>query len=453
MNPTEARAIGSRKSQSEDAGFPIEGYVERQVRDEVDLFELLQSIWQGRLKVTLVVFLFVALGAAYAFTAKEWFETDFNISANKVDALFDINNSELINISPEAALKEVRRKLNSAENFKDFYLQSTMAQNLLVPLGNISKVQYAYAVFNSQIYEEVKKVKKDDVRSSYLNFEYKFIYPKGVEGGELLSAYLYWSEEVVQHELLDTFKANRDNQLALNQRKMQKMLSDSERDVEVAIIRSAESYKYDRIILQDQLKALKVQLFKKNQQRISLLGENISIAKRLGFKKPTTPSDVKEVKNSKLVSSAGVEIINSEYSGLDKLPMYYRGYESLEAEKLELDKRQKDTYPSSAIIDMEKKLALLDKDRDLEKLQNREKPGAFLDEYIALEKRNDYLNTLKIKVKGVELFSLNSKPMVNKGAIKPKKLLILVLSALVGLVLGTLFVLIQASAKRRKNEL
>ncbi len=453
MNSPEARAVESRKHQSEGARFPIDSYVERLTRDEIDLIALLETIWQGRLKIALVVFLFVALGTLYSFTATEWFETDFNIAGTKVDELFDINNSELIKITPEKALNEVRKKLNSVENFKDFYLQSTVAQKLLVSPKNISKVQFAYAVFNGQIDEVVKKVKKEDVTSFDLNLEYKFIYPKGVEGSELLSAYLYWSEGAVKRELRDAFNANRDNQLLLNQHEMLKMLSDSERDLEVATIRSAESYKYRRIALQDQLKALKVQLFKKNQQRILVLNENISIAKRLGFKKPTTPSDVKEVKNSKPVSGAGVEIINSEYSGLDKLPMYYRGYESLEAEKLELDKRQKDTYPSSAIIDMEKKLALLERDRDLEKLQNREKPEVFLDGYVALEKRNSYLSALQIKVEGVELFSLNSKPMGGQGSIKPKKIIVLVLSAFAGLMLGCLIVLIQNAVGNRKMSL
>jgi len=150
------------------------------------------------------------------------------------------------------------------------------------------------------------------------------------------------------------------------------------------------------------------------------------------------------------VSSSGVEIINSEYSGLDKLPMYYRGYESLEAEKIELNNRKKDKFPSAAIVDMEKQLALLEKDREIEKLLSRENPHAFIKEYVALEKRNAHLNTLEINVDSVELYELDAKPMAGQRSIKPKKKLILVLAAFVGLMMGTLLVLIQGASRKRK---
>ncbi|MEH6345941.1 MAG: Wzz/FepE/Etk N-terminal domain-containing protein [Bermanella sp.] len=453
MNPTEARAIESRERQSEDARFPVGGYVERQVSDEIDLFELLQSIWQGRLKIALITLLSLVLGVAYVYTATEWFESNFKISAAKAEALFDINNSELVKVAPDKALQEVRKKLLSAENFKNFYLYSSMAQELLLPLESISKEQYAYAVFTGQIKEVLAKVKKGEEEAVDAFTELNFIYPEGVEGGSLLSAYLLWSDEQVKKDLLNSFNNHRDNQLLLNQRKMKRMLDDYERDTEITVIRSTESYKYKRIVLQDQLKALKIQLIKKNQQKILLLNENIAISKRLGYQKPTSPTDVKEVRDSHVVNGAGVEINNGGYSWLDKLPMYYRGFESLEAEKIELNKRQQERFPSAAIVDMEKQLALLEKDRAIEKLQNRKKPEAFLNEYIALEKRNEHLKTLQINVSEVELYELNAKPVASQGSIKPKKLLILVLAAFVGLMLGTLFALIQGASRRRSASL
>jgi len=451
MSPKEARVVESQSRQNEYARFPVEGMPPIQSgHDEIDLFELLETIWQGSLKIALVALLCILLGVAYAFTATQWFETNFKISASKPEIFYGVNNSELVKVTPQTALQDVRQKLLSAENFKQFYLESKVAQELLLLPEGAAKERFAYSVFDSQISEIVMKIKKGEDKPLNPVVEFKYTYPKVVEGDQLLTAYLSWSDALVKSEWVATFNKIRENELLLNQKKMQTMLNEYNKDIEIKEVQSSESYKYKRIVLQDQLKALKDQLIKKNQQRVLVLNENISIAKRLGFKKPTTPADVKEIRSSSPVSSSGVEIINSEYSGLDKLPMYYRGYESLEAEKIELNNRKKDKFPSTAIVDMEKQLALLEKDREIEKLQNRENPQAFIKEYVALEKRNAHLNTLEINVDGVELYELGAKPMASQGSIKPKKMLILVLAAFVGLMMGTLLVLIQGASRKRK---
>jgi len=451
MSPKEARVLESPSRQYDDARFPVEGMAPIQSgHDEIDLFELMETIWEGRLKIALVALLCMLLGAAYAFTATQWFETKFKISASKPEVFYGVNNSELVKVTPQTALQDVRQKLLSAENFKQFYLESSLAQELLLLPEGAAKEQFAYSVFESQISEIVMEIKKGEEKSLNSLVELKYTYPKGVEGDQLLAAYLSWSAALAKSEWVATFNNIRENVLLLNQKKMTKMLNEYNKDVEIKGLQSSESYKYKRIILQDQLGALKEQLIKKNQQRVLVLSENISIAKRLGFKKPTTPADVKEIRSSSPISSSGVEIINSEYSGLDKLPMYYRGYESLEAEKIELNNRKKDKFPSAAIVDMEQQLALLEKDREIEKLLSRENPQAFIKEYVALEKRNAHLNTLEINVDGVELYELDAKPMASQRSIKPKKLLILVLAAFVGLMMGTLLVLILGASRKRK---
>jgi len=451
MSPKEARVVESKSRQYEDARFPVEGMASTQSgHDEIDLFELLETIWQGRLKIALVALLCILLGAAYAFTATQWFETNFKISASKAEVFYGVNNSELVKVTPQTALQDVRQKLLSAENFKGFYLESNVAQELLMLPENVTKEQFAYSVFDSQIAEIVMKIKKGEDKPLNSLVEFKYTYPKVVEGDQLLTAYLNWSDALVKSEWVATFNKTRENELLLNQKKMQTMLNEYNKDIEIKGVQSSESHKYKRIVLQDQLDALKEQLIKNNQQRVLVLSENISIAKRLGFKKPTTPADVKEIRDSSPVSSSGVEIINSEYSGLDKLPMYYRGYESLEAEKIELNNRKKDKFPSTAIVDMEKQLALLEEDREIEKLLNRENPQAFIKEYVALEKRNAHLNTLEINVDGVELYELDAKPMARQKSIKPKKLLILVLATFVGLMMGALLVLILGASRKRK---
>ena len=451
MGKDRAVIANSPSRQLQDAGFSDDRRSSYQsANDEVDLFELLLVIWKGRFKIALVAGLCAILGMAYAYTAKQWFETGFKISMADENALFEVNNSELVDMTPDAALQEMRRKLLSAENFSDFYIKEPVAQGFLPLPEGVEADRYSYAVFKNQISEVEIKVKKEELGNPRTSFQLKLSYSEAVEGDKLLLAYLAWTEQVIKLELASSFEGARENELLLNQRNMQKALSEYVKDAEVTEARALEDAKFKRLVLQDQLEALKSQLIKKNQQRIIVLSENISIARRLGFKKPTTPANEKEIKSVAQASASGVEIVNSEGDGLDKLPLYYRGYESLEAEKAELQNRTKDNFPSTALADIEHKIALLENDRELERINTRQQPQAFIKNYVALEKRNTHLSALGLDESKVVLFELDSKPMASNAPVKPKKVLIVGLALFVGLMMGVLMVLILSASKNRK---
>ncbi len=454
MGKDRAVIAESPSREYQDVGFPLERRSDNQLNhDEIDLFELLLVIWKGRLKVAIVVAFCVIFALAYVYTATQWFETNFKVSLVKEGALFEVNNSELVKMSPGAALQAIRRKLLSAENFNDFYNKEPDAQTFLPLPEGVEADRYSYAVFKNQISEVEIKAKKEELGNPRTLFQLKLSYPEAVEGDKLLLAYLAWTEQVIKLELASSFEEARDNELLLNQRNMQKALYEYLKDAEITEALALEDYKFKRLVLQDQLEALKSQLIKKNQQRIIVLSENISIARRLGFKKPTTPANEKEVKSVAQASASGVEIVNSEGDGLDKLPLYYRGYESLEAEKAELQNRTKDNFPSAALADIEHKIALLENDRELERIKTRQQPQAFIKNYVALEKRNAHLSVLSLDESKMALFELDSKPMVSDGAVKPKKVLIVVLALFVGLMMGILLVLIISASKNRKAAL
>ena len=451
MGKDRAVIAESPSREYQDVGFPLERRSDNQLNhDEIDLFELLLVIWKGRLKVAIVVAFFVILGLAYVYTATQWFETNFKVSLVKKGALFEVNNSELVKMSPGAALQAIRRKLLSAENFNDFYNKEPDAQTFLPLPEGVEADRYSYAVFKNQISEVEIKAKKEELGNPRTLFQLKLSYPEAVEGDKLLLAYLAWTEQVIKLELASSFEEARDNELLLNQRSMQKALYEYLKDAEITEALALEDYKFKRLVLRDQLEALKSQLIKKNQQRIIVLSENISIARRLGFKKPTTPANEKEVKSVAQASASGVEIVNSEGDGLDKLPLYYRGFESLEAEKTELQNRTKDNFPSAALADIEHKIALLENDRELERIKTRQQPQAFIKNYVALEKRNAHLSVLSLDESKVVLFELDSKPMVSSVPVKPKRVLIVALSLIVGLMMGVLLVLIISARNNRK---
>ena len=131
--------------------------------------------------------------------------------------------------------------------------------------------------------------------------------------------------------------------------------------------------------------------------------------------------------------------------------MYFRGYESLEAEKVELSKRNIRNFPSEEISELERKIKMLDDNREIEKLLTRKQPKLFLDAYIELEQKNTYLNALEMHEMDAHLFAMQSKALPPIKPIKPKKLLILVLSGLLGGMFAVLFVLVRSAMRNRQK--
>lgn len=431
--------------QPSDAGLytqlaPQNALVQRE--DEIDLFELVQTLWQAKLQILLISFLFVVIGAAYAFLSTPIYDSEFKITLSKESNLYPINNSELITLTPESSLALVREKLLSSENFADFYKQN--AQRFPIRPDALSENQFAYKIFSENIKLVEPKAKKGEQIDVYLGLNYQ--YPAGIEGYTLLNDYLNWTTINIKNELKQDFLALRENQLKVNQKQLDQILVGYNREVDSKLVRLKEDNQYQRKLLQDKLAAVKDKLLAENQQRVLVLDENIAIARQLKFKKPTSPSDAKE-----RVANAGGDVIKAEFSAMDQLPLYFMGYESLEAEKAELLKRTKENFPSDQITELERQIALLKNNREIEKLLAREQPKMFLDTYLELEQKNNYLADLDMREMDAKLYIVQSKALTPIKPIKPKKLLILVLSALLGGMFAVLFVLISSAIKNRQK--
>jgi LPS O-antigen subunit length determinant protein (WzzB/FepE family) len=210
-----------------------------------------------------------------------------------------------------------------------------------------------------------------------------------------------------------------------------------------------ESDRLARINIEDQISALRDELDMHNEQRIYELSENIAIAKSLGMEAPETYSGSTGQNNAQ---NPGSSILQADYSSPDKLPLFYRGFTSLMAEKVERERRNKDSFPSAQISSLEKQLKLLKENREIEKLKARKAPEVFIAGYQKLEKRNTLLAELEIDVINASLYEVEVLPLPGIVPIKPKKLLILVLGGILGGMFGVVFVLMRSTVKSRRAE-
>ena len=415
-------------------------------KDEIDLLDLLATIWRGRVKIVSFALVFAVLAAVYALTATKWYESEFKINAVESYELTGVNNSELVNISTQEALNQLKAKLFSPEHFFNYYQNKEVQAAFSNKPEGVSAQQYAYQFFANNIKTLEPKAIKNAAATESPSVGLRLTFPEGVKGDELLLGYLYWTSQQIKSEIIELFDFKKNNELVLNTKKMDKILSEYKVATDNKIQQLEETDRFKLKKLNDQLSALKTKLIKENKKYIQILDENISIANALKIQNPTTPSDFR--KNQKVEG----EVFRAEFSSMDKQPLYYRGYESLMAEKAELIKRTKNNYPSNEIVELERQIEMLKENREIEKLLNRKNPAAFLDDYEALQKRNAYLNTLIIDVKSANLYHLDVFPLPPVAPIKPKKLLIVALSIILGGFVGVMYVLLSGSVKVRRKE-
>ena len=106
----------------------------RYADDEIDLFELVQSIWQEKLTAILVTVLVTALAVAYALLATPVYETEVTLLPPQASDIQGYNqgrlalNSNLHKYTTEGVYKEFLRQLRSRQ------LRNQMLDELYVPL-------------------------------------------------------------------------------------------------------------------------------------------------------------------------------------------------------------------------------------------------------------------------------------------------------------------------------
>ncbi len=180
---------------------------------------------------------------------------------------------------------------------------------------------------------------------------------------------------------------------------------------------------------QDRLKARKSFLLRNREDRIIELTEAIKIAKKLNFKKPSTLSGL-----SQRTPTNGQIEINTEIRNQGE-PLYLRGTDLLSAELDNLKNFPKDAFLDIEIRELETELLKLENNRQIEILKTRKKDIAFSQELQNLREKINALNNTHFP-ENYQITFLNNSANSPEKPIKPKKVLIIALSLLVGSILG-----------------
>jgi LPS O-antigen subunit length determinant protein (WzzB/FepE family) len=406
--------------------------------DEIDLFELFETIWKEKVTVFLVTVLFAVGGAGYAFLSKPVYEAEIILESPQANELSPLDTISFASIKGLFSVENLVNKLEST-TFKNSFIES-----------NLEKLEG----FDALSVEERTRSFNDMYTVERLGSEKEpSLYPFKVATNSSDPTSAEWLlNNLVADATLDIVNDAKTQYIDLKEQKieqlsLQKSLLEEElkalRFDEIKRIEESDDLKLAE--LNDQLKVKVEQYYRKLDDQIRSLEEALAISEALGIEDPVALDRLSRKSSEQPNSQVAVEVVSDRGSD----PLYLRGSRLLGAELAQLKSRPVDYIPSAEIRDLQAQIALLENNRKVEALEARQSDEAF----------SDKLQTIRAQLVqlGIETFPnsltvdmTNGVAVANPAPIKPKRMLIVALSIVLGGMLGLVIALIRGAARKRK---
>ena len=425
------KALGRWNFAVTDLVLPAKNFPQN---DEIDLVELLRSLWTQKLLIALIAGTCTFLAGIYAFLATPVYQVQSVMRPALIKDLDELNRTGIYELSPSAALSRIGAALDSYENRLGYFKSNPQLFASLDREGQT--LEQAFERFNETSFAmQMPDPKKADTLSPYLGIQ--LTYPHGIDGVSVVNGLVAHTIQRERERLGRDLQAIIQNRLKNLQLNITSARANYETSKEARIVQLTEADKLKRVVLQDELTALRQQLKTRRENRIQQLGEAIHIAKSLGISKPTTPSALGQDQRVSQGSVVRTEVNNQQ------IPLYFMGAEALEAERKTLLQRKSDDFTEPRIAEITKELQLLESNRQIEVLKLRENEDLFLTDLAAWHAEEARLRNLRIDTNALQLVTLDQVATEPRRPIKPKKLLILVLGVVLGGMLGVFGALVR----------
>lgn len=410
---------------------------------EIDIFRVFRTIWRRRFFIISVGGACAFLGAAIAYSITPVYEASTTLKPVALNQLDALNRSKIYSLPPREALKRVGATLDSYNARLDFFRSRPDLVDAFQVEGQ--SVEQAFEDFNSSALSVVQAdPKRTDLLSDFIGL--KMRYDKGIDGAGILNDFVDYAVERERAQLsrdMQIIVANRLNEVDAE---LSSAMMEYQAGNEGRIARLEEADAIKRAQLNDELKALRVQLKLRREARVAELDEAIGVARSLGLKKPSTPSLMADE------AMAGGNVIRTEVNGRP-VPLYFMGTEVLEAERLALRKRTSDDFVEPRIGQIRKELILLTTNRNVQAIRSRDNEQAFLEGIEALRVERARLQSVDTELKGLRLVSIDQRAVASGQPVKPRRSIIILLALIGGTLIGAVIALLRSAFKDQLRQL
>ncbi len=411
--------------------------------DEIDLVALFQALWQQKFLILAITLVCAAVAVGYAFIATPYYKTTTYLRPTDRSSLDQLNETGIYKLAPEEALGRVAASLSSYDLRREFFRQHP---DLFEPIMRDGRPdQLSFSDFSERAFEVLRPdPKRTDDRNAYVGLA--LTYPSQMDGvavvNEFVGFVLDHERDAIGREVAH-LAANRlaglEAQIAAG-----RAAYESSKESEIAALLEKDAIKAAK--LQAERDALRTQLRTKRENRVLQLEEAIGIAESLGIKKPSPLLAM----NTATIDRGTGQTPNAD--GLET-PLYFLGSEALSAEREALLARESDDFAEPRIAEIEKELAILERNPQVELMRQRDTDDLFLADLANWRKEAARLKAIDVDIEALRLVRLDQPAMTPSDPLKPKRALVVALGTVLGLMLGVFVALVRAffSSDRQKQ--
>ena len=378
----------------------------------------------------------------YVLFAQQIYQTSSLLRPAAINELDALNRSQVYTLPAPDALLKVGLALESYENRLNFFRDHPDLFKPLLQPGRT--LEQSFEVFNRDAITLVQPASnKDNSESSYLRLE--LTYPASLDGVAILNGFVDYAINKQREQISADLKVIISNRLRELDAQINAARSSYLSDKQGKIASFLEADTLQKARLEDELKALRLQLKIEREARIQQLDEAIAIAKSLGITRPTTPSAMADA-----AQGSSSRLVRTEITS-QSIPLYFMGSQALQAERAALLKRTTDDFTDDRISQIRKNIQLLEVNRQVEMLGKRSNEDVFLKDIEPLRAEVVRLGRLNTDMSHLGLASIDRKAQVPTDPVKPKKALIVALAVVLGLLLGLAIATVRFFSQRRQQ--
>lgn len=403
--------------------------------NEVDIFALIRAIWQQKNTILIAGAVCGALALSYALLVTPEFQVNSTLRPAAINELDALNRSGVYTLPPGEALLKVGASLESYDTRLGFFRANQALFSQFKRPGKT--LEQSFEDFNRDSLKLIlPSPQESDSLSAFIGLGLN--YPKGVDGVQILNGLVDYAINAEREQIAADLKVIVNNRLTELKGKIDAARSSYEatKDVQVASLLEADAIK--RAQLKDELNALRQQIKAERIGRMAQLSEAMGIARSLGIQKPMTPSALGDSGRIGDTSVMRTEINNQP------IPLYFMGVDALEAERTALQQRKTDDFTEPRIAQIAYELQLLQSNREIEVLKQRQNEDLFLDGVQPLRAEMVRLGSVSnLDISNVRLVSIDRKALEPMDPVRPEKLLIVALGLILGGLAGVLIALVR----------
>ncbi|MFG0631986.1 Wzz/FepE/Etk N-terminal domain-containing protein [Pseudomonas sp. xss_2] len=411
--------------------------------DDVDFPAMLKSIWQQKRLIGIFAGSCALVAVAYVFNVSPEYQVSTVLLPAALNDLDELNRTKVYELPPLDALNRVGSALDSYDTRLGYFRSDTALQAAFMKGGRT--VEQAFEEFNSKALKLIlPDPKKTTALKAYIGIE--MLYTEGLDGKSVLNSLTQYAIENERQQISRDLEVIVQNRLRELDTQLETARIDYAANKDARIAELLEGDTLKRAKLSDELRALRMQLKMRRESRIAQLGEAIVIARSLGLKRPSTPSSLGQIGTESAGNVMRTEVINQ------KIPLYFMGTDALEAERQALRNRTSDDFTDPRVAEIRKEQVLLEINRNIQVLRDRENDELFLKGIEVLRAERARLGAIKTDMSNLQLVRVDRQAVEPMSPVRPQKILIVMGGLIFGTFIGLLVALLRFTFIRRPLE-